>query len=224
MSDFDVDTKIEEFCSHAAIVPDDGENRLGDLIRETRSLGSLLLHLLVTKNIDLLSKFLQKAVKYPTECAVFLKSEELSEVCSNIGSLSRCEKAKTKFVELFLNISSSSVYVDSGIISHATLWIASDSLELSHTSSQLLTQLASVNIDTAKVVLTQIMPILESIRDDSTKFVRYLSVLAGIMKISSEFFLLCAEMGVTPVVTEAVSCYVLKTCVAYVFDIAYHAK
>ena len=148
---------------------------------------------------------MKKVNRYPEECAIFLNSNELNTICEDIAKVDNHEELKLNFTQLFLRDVSSNGISLSAILSPSISWVASDSLELSDTCSQVLTLLAAKDISTADVVVTQIMLQLEVVKDDSTKYLRYLCLLASFMKISSEYFLLCEAKGATAVVIASVS-------------------
>lgn len=209
MSEAELIPAIEEFCSHATYIEEAGQRRskLADLLFKTqKSLSTLLLDLLASRKYELVSKFLKKVNRYPEECASFLDSEKLSSVCVAVATVDNHEEMKVNFTQLFLNDTPTSGRALSGIITPAISWLASESLELSDSSSQVLTLLAGKGLSTAEEVVTQAMQQLEAVKDDSTKHLRYLCLLAGFMKISSGFFLLCEAKGATAAVIASVSC------------------
>jgi hypothetical protein len=206
MSDFNLTATIEEFCSHAIYVEEDGRNKLQDLLFKTQKpITTLLMDLIASQEYELTSNFLKKVNRYAKEREIFLESQELGSVCSSIAAIERQQEVKINFVQLFISGTLVNAHSLRGIITPAISWIASDSLELSDLCCQVLSALAGADITIAEEVVTIVMQQVDSVKDDDTKYLRYLCLLSGLMKVSSEYFLLCEAKGASGIVISAVN-------------------
>jgi hypothetical protein len=219
MSDFDLAAAVEEFCSHATYVEEGGRSKLQDLLFKTnKTIASVVLELLGqsstdsssvpssvgTKHYELIEKFFKKISKYRHECCDFLISSDLGKVCDLLANVDKHNAIKVAFVQLFFQGSSSNVQSLRVVVSSAISWVASDSLELSDCSSQVLAQLVAADESLAADVISLIMPQLVAVENDSTLHLRYLCLLSSFMKISSEYFLLCETKGAAAAVVASV--------------------
>lgn len=213
MSSFDLTTAVEEFCSHTIYIEEDGRSKLcGLLLMIQKSVASILLELLKLEKFELVSSFLKKVNRDPTECTVFLQSGELDEVCTAFHAVEGHLDLKAVFIQLFLSGTTTNMCSLQGIVLSAISWMASESLQLSDACSQLLSQLSSFDISLAEDVVSRVMTQVqtEAVREDSTVYLRYLCLLAGFMKISSQYFVMCEAKGACAAVVESVSLSLLR--------------